>query len=144
MKKFIKWFSRFFERKYKVEHEIVFAGKKHKICSKGRPKIPPQQFIDQNAVACGQCGEMMLPGSKIWLYPPEKPEELDKPAILAVGYGEKRVLVACLRWDCCPTAALMCGELNEKRSIVPFESIMQKALRTKEPVIVSDISTYRS
>lgn len=86
---------------------------------------------------------MMLPGSKVWLYRPEKVEEFDKPAVLAVGEGEERVLVACLDWDCCPTAALMCGELNENRTVVPFESIMQKALRTKEPVIVSDLSTYK-
>jgi len=148
MKKCISYITRLFgwggkAQSESVEHEVVFAGKTHRICSRGNPSIPAQQFVDQNAVACGRCGEMMLPGSKIWLYRPEKVEEFDKPAVLAVGEGEERMLVACLGWDCCPTAALMCGELNENRIVVPFESIMQKALRTNEPVIVSDISTYK-
>lgn len=148
MKKLISYIARLFGRSDKaqpgsVEHEVVFAGKTYRIRSRGNPTIPAQQFIDQNAVACGHCGEMMLPGSKIWLYRPEKSEEFDKAAVLSVGEGEERALVACLGWDCCPTAALMCGELSESRTIIPFESIMQKALRTNEPIIVSDISTYK-
>ena len=149
MKKYLSYIARLFGRGKKsqigkTEHEVIFAGKTHRICSQGNPSVSAQQFVDKHAVACGRCGDMMLPGSKIWLYRPEKAEEFDKPAVLAVvGEGQERALVACLGWDCCPTAAFMCGQLDENRTIIPFESIMQKALRTKEPVVVSDVSTYR-
>jgi len=143
MKNPIKTLSCLFRRKPIIEHEVVFSGKKMKISSKGTPNTPPQKFIDENAVACGLCGDMMLPGSKLWLYTPEDKKDFNKPAVLSVGEGEDRSLVACLGWECCPTAGLVCGELGEARKITLFESPMQKAIRSNVPVIIEDIGTYK-
>lgn len=143
MKKLIQSIRRIFGREKTVEHSVVFAGKEVKISSHGEPDTPPQQFVDNNAVACGICGDMMLPGEKLWLFIPEEEDAFKKPGVLAVGEGTGRSLVGCLGWDCCPTAGLMCGELGLGRVVLPFESPMQKAIRTKEPIVVSNVSAYR-
>jgi len=143
MKNPIKLLRHLFRVKRKIEHKVVFAGKKQMICSRGLPEIPPQQFVDKNAVACGRCGDMMLPGSKFWLYVPKEKGEFDKPSVLSVDNGDNRSLVACLGWDCCPTAGLMCGKLHENREIVLFESPIQKAIKGNSLIVVEDVEAYK-
>ncbi len=132
-----------FTRETKIE--VLFLGKKLILFVKGKPKIPPQEFVDKNVIACGCCGEAMFPGEQIWLAVPKDEADLEKPGVLIVPTDDKggRALVACLAWYCCPTAGVMCGTLAEGKKIVPFESPMQQAMRTGGPVVVSDVQSYR-
>ncbi len=85
----------------------------------------------------------MFPGDKIWLAVALDATAYEKPGILIDGEKEAKALVSCLAWGCAPTAALMCGELLEKRKISRFESPLEQAVRTGSVVCVSDIKEYK-
>lgn len=136
--------SRLFWLVLNKERHVSFAGKKHALSCRRFKRMPmsPQEFIDRNGVACGNCGDLMLPGAKLWLFRPPGPEALSKPGVLVYKGEGGEWLVGCLAWGCIPTAALMCGTLKADRKIAFFESPMEQALRTNEPVIVPDIGSY--
>ena len=135
-----KWIKCIFNK----EHKVSFAGKETIVTSRRfgkRLSCSPQEYVNRHAVVCGNCGEMMYPGEKIWLMAP-KEGDAAKPGVLVVGEGKDQALVGCLAWECPPTAALMCGTLLKDRKIAYFESPLSQAARTGDVVIVPSIQAY--
>lgn len=126
------------------QHTVHYAGKKFKIYNPRfkKPSETPQRFVDQHAVVCGNCGEIILPSDEVWFKVPTL-EDLQKPGVLKFEVEGKTTLVCCLARNCVGTAGFMCGRLEENRQVESFESPIHKALRTGEVTIVSDMKTYK-
>ena len=72
-------------------------------------------WVKRHTIHCAMCGLPIFPGSPIALY-----EDNQKMLSCATEHSEG-VVIGCLRFDCCPTAAFFSGHWSEAGFVSAFE-----------------------
>ena len=123
----------------KLKKKVQVGDKKFSLRIKYKPgKQPPYclDCIEKMTITCPWCGKPILIGDYVTLYKPSDPNF--KVPEGAVVYSEEPFrLVGCQRRSCAQSGADYCGIWDVPGKVKRFQSALEQAMMTGEPVFMN-------
>lgn len=93
--------------------------------------------VKPHIIRCAACGFAIMPGESVALYADNG--KFNPKWAKTVGEGERRNVIGCLRWNCCPSGGFFAGYWTEQGFEPAFggESAIAAVLRSGRTIITN-------
>ena len=95
--------------------------------------------LERYAIRCAVCGHIIVPGDGVALYCDTKRNRMEH--IQTAQHVDKRTVLGCMRWGCCPSGGFFGGNWLEEGFVPRFGggTAASEAFMTSQIVVVEDI-----